>query len=331
MTELKIKGRSGFAVGIEKSVKETERLVVGRTKQADVAVDDPLLSARHFEILFVRDAFDLVDLESMNGTFVNGNKTTRCKLIDGDLIRAGKSEFEVSVTGPATAARGSDTAVMTTGNQAAADPSRQIRRESPIPSPHPSANPSKSGFRETPAADVVTHFRIQALFVDAADVSADVQPDVFISELKQRHFTKEAVQFLAYALPKRDAVWWTCLCVRHANPELNETKRQVLDLVERWVREPNDDLRHEIMAQASKSDMQSSSDWAGVSAFWSGGSIAPKGSPAVEAADDLAGKAVSGAVLIASTEQTPRQVESLREAFIDLGLEIAKGQHLWKE
>ena len=56
-------------------------------------IDDPNVSRNHAEILQnTRGSFDLVDLKSMNGTYVNGQKIKREALKTGDKIRIGAIE-----------------------------------------------------------------------------------------------------------------------------------------------------------------------------------------------------------------------------------------------
>jgi hypothetical protein len=59
---------------------------VGRLPDCDLTVDDALASRRHCEIRPEPDAYRLVDLQSLNGTTVNGAKVTEHVLADGDLI-----------------------------------------------------------------------------------------------------------------------------------------------------------------------------------------------------------------------------------------------------
>ena len=55
-------------------------LVVGRGEKAHARVQDAEMSRQHFEIAFKEDAFVLRDLDSKNGTFVNGEHVTEIKL-----------------------------------------------------------------------------------------------------------------------------------------------------------------------------------------------------------------------------------------------------------
>ena len=69
---------------------------VGRATIADLVVDAPFLSRVHCRITAGADALLVEDLESTNGTFVNGRRVERAALGDGDRLTIGRLEFSVS-------------------------------------------------------------------------------------------------------------------------------------------------------------------------------------------------------------------------------------------
>jgi hypothetical protein len=69
---------------------ESARVVLGRSRECDVQIDDANASRRHCEI--VQDgaaSWSVVDLGSTNGTEVNGRRVERAPLNDGDRISVG--------------------------------------------------------------------------------------------------------------------------------------------------------------------------------------------------------------------------------------------------
>ena len=68
---------------------------VGRSRDNDVVVNDPNVSRKHAEIRHVGLDYFLVDLESTNGIEVNGQKTRRHALSDGDVIQMGTTQIRV--------------------------------------------------------------------------------------------------------------------------------------------------------------------------------------------------------------------------------------------
>jgi pSer/pThr/pTyr-binding forkhead associated (FHA) protein len=67
--------------------------IFGREK-ADIILEDPEVSATHFQIQRVEDAYLIFDMNSSNGTYVNHQKIVKTKLSDGDQIVAGKTTFQ---------------------------------------------------------------------------------------------------------------------------------------------------------------------------------------------------------------------------------------------
>ena len=71
-------------------------LVVGRADAAEACIDDEKLSRGHFLIDRQNGEFFLVDLDSSNGTWVNGEQVSVCTLHSEDIIQAGGSTFRFS-------------------------------------------------------------------------------------------------------------------------------------------------------------------------------------------------------------------------------------------
>jgi transcriptional regulator with GAF, ATPase, and Fis domain len=72
---------------------EGDQLSVGRDGANHLCLRDRAVSRRHFAISKTDAAFQLVDLESHNGTFVNGIPVRRKLLTHGDTIRVGRCEL----------------------------------------------------------------------------------------------------------------------------------------------------------------------------------------------------------------------------------------------
>ena len=75
-----------------------EPLTIGRLPESSVVLTDPNASRRHAEIRRVGRDIVVVDLESTNGTRVNGAAVQERKLVDGDEILIGTTSlrFETS-------------------------------------------------------------------------------------------------------------------------------------------------------------------------------------------------------------------------------------------
>jgi pSer/pThr/pTyr-binding forkhead associated (FHA) protein len=62
---------------------------IGRGPLNDIVIDNPVVSAQHAMLLKTGDSYWLKDLNSTNGTYVNGSLFTYGELKDGDTIRFG--------------------------------------------------------------------------------------------------------------------------------------------------------------------------------------------------------------------------------------------------
>ncbi|MDA0834282.1 MAG: FHA domain-containing protein [Planctomycetota bacterium] len=68
-------------------------VTLGRSKSADIQVLDPLVSRMQCRFEHEDGAVIVKDLQSMNGTVVNGSAVECCPLKEGDLLLFGNSEF----------------------------------------------------------------------------------------------------------------------------------------------------------------------------------------------------------------------------------------------
>ena len=75
---------------------------MGRATRADFVVDAALVSRLHCRLAAGAGEIEAVDLESTNGTYVNGERVARAMLKDGDTLRVGAVELLVVRTGAAT-------------------------------------------------------------------------------------------------------------------------------------------------------------------------------------------------------------------------------------
>jgi len=69
------------------------RVVLGRSKDADLQVSDPNVSRRHAELRQEGATYWLVDLDSTNGIEVDGKRVKRLKLEDGTRFTIGSTEI----------------------------------------------------------------------------------------------------------------------------------------------------------------------------------------------------------------------------------------------
>ncbi|MDJ1371250.1 FHA domain-containing protein FhaB/FipA [Gulosibacter molinativorax] len=74
----------------------TEPLSIGRARDADVCIQDDYTSTRHARLLNWDGAWMLQDLDSTNGTFINGERVSQpVELRSGVPVRIGTTTFEL--------------------------------------------------------------------------------------------------------------------------------------------------------------------------------------------------------------------------------------------
>ncbi len=70
-----------------------ERVTLGADANCDIVLSSEHISERHASVRFQDASFVLTDLDSSNGTFVNGDEVQQESLKDGDRVRFGPEEF----------------------------------------------------------------------------------------------------------------------------------------------------------------------------------------------------------------------------------------------
>lgn len=71
-----------------------QRLSVGRAAECDIMLDDVTVSRHHAEFVAEGEGWVLVDMGSLNGTYVNRASVERHRLNSGDLIQIGKFRLQ---------------------------------------------------------------------------------------------------------------------------------------------------------------------------------------------------------------------------------------------
>jgi pSer/pThr/pTyr-binding forkhead associated (FHA) protein len=100
MAKLIVTGEGGGQVTHELA---EELITIGRATDNLILIDDPSVSSRHATMHPVGDSYRLQDMESTNGTRVNGETISEVILRVGDRVRFGKVEacFECDIPGSA--------------------------------------------------------------------------------------------------------------------------------------------------------------------------------------------------------------------------------------
>jgi len=95
---------NGGFEGMEYELRSEETLI-GRNPTTDVTLLDENISREHSIILFDFESgtYTIEDLQSTNGTKVNGKKIRSCELKDDDEIEIGHTRFRFLIRVPTAA------------------------------------------------------------------------------------------------------------------------------------------------------------------------------------------------------------------------------------
>jgi len=318
-------------------------ITVGRSASCDVSFpEDSEMSGRHMSLVLENGTSCVfTDQSSTNGTYLNGEYCPEGLLKPGDILCCGTTEFFTSLNAADSPNSGHDHdhdhgANLNRPTTVAQKESHGTDKKKTIAAiaaatvaPPIIQQPEQtSGFTGETAAQILEQF---ALSEELQVVPAEGElPEDFAARLSTTCQENQSLQFLAYALPRRCAVWWLIQCIREAESLKTEGDGPMLSAAERWVVEPADEHRRQAMAIAEQLKFESPAAWAGVGAFWSQGSMGPVDTPPVPPAENLAGKAVFAGVVMAAVLNTPEKAADRRRRFTDIALQIASGQLPWQ-
>lgn len=169
-----------------------------------------------------------------------------------------------------------------------------------------------------------------------ADALALLHPEhgsrEFVTALLNAELFQDAVRFVAHALPKREAVWWTLLCAREAAGDAPPSDvKASLDATDHWIRHPADEQRRAAMAAAQKATFKTAAGCAGLAAFLSGGSLSVPGQPEVPPGPFLTAKAVFGGVCLAAIGDDPKTMPERFRRYVEQGLYIGDQAGAWRK
>jgi hypothetical protein len=178
-------------------------------------------------------------------------------------------------------------------------------------------------------AEVCQHFNLRE---EARPLLKDKQtPREFLDALLAAKQYRAAIDFLAHALPAREAIWWGCLCVGHVLPDLPPPEEAARNAAVEWVVDPTEDNRRAAQAPGDAAGLGTPAGGLARAAFWSGGSLTPPNLPAVAPDPFMPAKAVAGAVLLASTKVKGGKIPDIQRVFVEIGLGVAEGKTVWPE
>jgi hypothetical protein len=159
-----------------------------------------------------------------------------------------------------------------------------------------------------------------------AVIPPDATPSLALDALVRAGYGTAALRLVAHSLPKREAVWWACMCAEHTAPDpLPQAELAVAHSAQAWVRRPHDEAGFAAYALAERCGMRSAECWTAVAANWCGSTLSGPGLPPVAPPPHLPGIAVYGAVALALARAPAEQHPAVTARFISSARDIATG------
>ena len=174
------------------------------------------------------------------------------------------------------------------------------------------------------AKDLVKHFELED---DGKSIfKEELKTIEFLELLISNKFYMDAINLLSHSLPKREAVWWACICAKKHKKSVNdELYNKALAAAEKWVYDPSEKNRRVAEFYAEKSQYESAASWVAAAAFWSGDSIMPEGEPVVAPAQYLYSHAIRGCIITCVGMDDGTEPDDRYKTYLTHGINIAKG------
>lgn len=159
--------------------------------------------------------------------------------------------------------------------------------------------------------------------IEASPTEED--PLAFLETLVASPTPEDAVGFCAYLLPRREAVWWACQCLRALDPTPPAEEAAAVQAAETWVREPEEHRRRAALQIGLEGDRRAPATWAALAAAWSGGSLYLDGST-TPSPPHMTAKSARAAVLTALARVGAKQRPARLRACVDFALGLVRDE-----
>jgi hypothetical protein len=166
---------------------------------------------------------------------------------------------------------------------------------------------------------------------DAAKLLRDgMEPRPYLDLLIEKQHHADAVRLLAHSMPKREAMWWACLCSRpEAGAAVPPPVAAAQKAAEDWITAPNDEKRRAAHVAAQAAGVGTPAGLTCEAVFFSEGSLGPPQYQAVPPPEHLAATTAANAIILAAVADPAKMVAKYGR-FLALGKDVAAGKNRWK-
>lgn len=173
-------------------------------------------------------------------------------------------------------------------------------------------------------ADILPHFELSDEAAEVVEETMKVDQSLLL--LTENKHWDDAIRVLAHALPKRESIWWSCLCAKQAlGDQPSPDSLSSISVAEQWAITPTEENRESARQWSLKTDQKTAASWAATAAFWAEGSMTEPGETEIPPPPYLYAHAVAGAVNLAAFQPDPSVAEEKLQRFIRQGIDLAQG------
>lgn len=153
----------------------------------------------------------------------------------------------------------------------------------------------------------------------------------YLDSLEKAGQLHDAVRVMAFALGRREAVWWALQCVRKVPAVATPEKpAAALAAAQAWAEDPTDEKRRLAFAAGEAAPFETAAGCVALAAFFIEGSLSPAHLQPVPAPSHAGPATASTAVVLAAVTTEPEKADEKYKAFLALGYEVAAGTNRWK-
>jgi hypothetical protein len=163
-------------------------------------------------------------------------------------------------------------------------------------------------------------------------LSDNIGPREFVEALLANKQYVTGIDFMAHALPIREALWWGCLSVQHAcGGNLSPSETEACRAAAQWVLQPTKENRAAALVPAQAAEPASPTGRLAKAVAQIDGTFAPTNSPPVPPVPFAPAKEVAVAVKLAAARVDPFKSVDAQRLFLELGVGVADGRFVWPE
>lgn len=160
----------------------------------------------------------------------------------------------------------------------------------------------------------------------AALATEEISAGEYLDKLIDARLFLDALRFIAYALPVRQATWWACLCILDSCPPTDPLDKSSLAAAIDWVIEPTEAARQAVEEASLRGELESPSTLLARAAAFENVRL-PQ--PRYRQPHSFPAKGVFSSLWIASGNTTDHRAAMRR--FITLGFDVSQAKLPWPQ